>query len=217
MCKFSTEGLAIHQALINKGIETPFKPNFKPSPSQQSQIQQKVQEILELLGLDMRNDSLSETPLRIAKMFSQEIFYGLNYANFPEITKLANTLNGQELVQVNNINLNSICEHHFLPIDGVVSVAYLPKEWILGLSKFNRIVDFFAKRPQVQERLTQQILVAFQTLLETEDVAVRVKAQHFCVKARGLEDQNTVTVTQALRGKFLEDSYQQAFLYQCDN
>jgi len=141
-----------------------------------------LREVMKLIGLDLRDDSLEETPNRLAKMFIDEIFSGMDYANFPKMTKIKNQMKVSEMVQVNDITLTSTCEHHFVTIDGNVAVAYYPKDWVIGLSKINRIVAFFAQRPQVQERLTEQLLTAFQTILETDDVAVYVKATHFCVK-----------------------------------
>lgn len=168
-------------------------------------IQQKMREVMELIGLDLRDDSLEETPVRLAKMYVDEIFSGLDYANFPKITNIENRMKVSEMVLVNDVTLTSTCEHHFVTIDGLVSVAYYPKKWVIGLSKINRVVQFFAQRPQVQERLTEQILLAFQTILETEDVAVYMKATHFCVKCRGIKDSNSYTVTSAFGGAFLED------------
>ena len=137
------------------------------------------------------------------EMYLDEIFSGLDYHNFPKITRIENRMNNRytyrmnvsEMVLVNDINLTSTCEHHFVTFSGKVSVAYYPKKWVIGLSKINRVVDFFAQRPQVQERLTEQILTAFQTILETDDVAVYVRATHFCVKCRGVRDANSFTVT----------------------
>jgi GTP cyclohydrolase I len=162
--------------------------------------------IMELLQLDLTDDSLNNTPERIAKMYVDEIFSGLNYQNFPTITLIDNKMRCDEMVRVHNIGFNSVCEHHFVVIDGFASIAYLPNHKIIGLSKINRIVRFFSQRPQVQERLTSQILVALQTLLETENVAVRIEATHFCVKSRGVMDSNSLTTTTALGGYFKRDS-----------
>jgi GTP cyclohydrolase I len=135
-------------------------------------------------------------------MYVDEIFSGLDYAKFPKITAIENKMQVEEMVQVDNIDLVSTCEHHFVTIDGSARVAYIPGNTIIGLSKINRIVRFFAQRPQVQERLTQQILVALQTLLGTEDVAVTINAVHYCVKSRGVMDTNSSTRTTALGGAF---------------
>lgn len=161
-----------------------------------------MREILELLSLDLTDDSLVETPHRIAKMYVDEVFSGLDYANFPKITVIENKMKCDEMVRVKGITLTSTCEHHLVTIDGKATVAYIPRGKIIGLSKINRIVRFFAQRPQVQERMTQQILVALQTLLESDDVAVTIDATHYCVKARGVMDATSETTTTALGGIF---------------
>ena len=166
------------------------------------------------LGLDLNDDSLEETPHRIAKMYVDEIFAGLNYEEFPKISLIKNKMNTEEMVKVKGIKVISTCEHHFVTIDGLANVAYLPGKKIIGLSKINRIVSFFARRPQVQERLTQQVLVALQTLLETENVAVSMDATHYCVKARGIMDASSRTETSALGGLFKSDrNLRNNFLY----
>ena len=170
-----------------------------------SKIRDAFTEIMESLGLDLRDDSLEETPHRIAKMYVDEIFGGLDYAQFPKITLIENKMNVEEMVCVENIDLTSTCEHHFVTIDGSAKVAYIPKDTDIGLSKINRLVRFFSQRPQVQERLTQQVLVAMQTLLGTEDVAVTINAVHYCVKARGVKDGNSSTRTTSLGGVFKSD------------
>jgi GTP cyclohydrolase I len=138
-------------------------------------------------------------------MYIDEIFSGLDYSHFPKISVIENKMGVEEMVKISEINLTSTCEHHFVTIDGVADVAYIPNEKIIGLSKINRIVRFFAQRPQVQERLTQQILVALQTLLGTDSVAVRIKATHYCVKSRGVMDTSSQTETTALGGQFKAD------------
>ena len=168
-------------------------------------IQASFTEILNTLGLDLRDDSLEQTPHRIAKMYVDEIFSGLDYTHFPKITVIENKMNVEEMVCVDDIDLTSTCEHHFVTIDGSAKVAYIPKDTVIGLSKINRLVRFFSQRPQVQERLTQQILVAMQTLLGTEDVAVTINAVHYCVKSRGVQDGNSHTRTTSLGGVFKSD------------
>jgi GTP cyclohydrolase I len=150
-----------------------------------------MREVVETLGLDLSDDSLAETPHRIAKMYVREIFSGLDYSEFPKLSLIENKMGVNEMVKVRDIELVSTCEHHFVTIDGTAKVAYIPKDKILGLSKINRLVRFFAKRPQVQERLTRQILVALQALLGTDDVAVSIDATHYCVKSRGVMDSNS--------------------------
>lgn len=205
MNHISPEAEKVRNALRQKGIETPMIVLDESKDERRTHIEQHMREVLRLIGLDLRDDSIEETPARLAKMFVDEIFSGLDYANFPKITNIANRMKVSEMVLVNDVTLTSTCEHHFVTIDGMVSVAYYPKKWVIGLSKINRVVAFFAQRPQVQERLTEQILLAFQTILETEDVAVYVKATHFCVKCRGIKDANSYTVTSAFGGVFLED------------
>lgn len=205
MNHISPEATKVREALRQKGIETPMIVLDESKDERRTHIEQHMREVLRLIGLDLRDDSIEETPARLAKMFVDEIFSGLDYANFPKITNIANRMKVSEMVLVNDVTLTSTCEHHFVTIDGMVSVAYYPKKWVIGLSKINRVVAFFAQRPQVQERLTEQILLAFQTILETEDVAVYVKATHFCVKCRGIKDANSYTVTSAFGGVFLED------------
>ena len=170
-----------------------------------SLVKSSMTDIVTTLGLDLRDDSLTETPHRIAKMYVDELFGGLDYSNFPKISVIDNKMGVEEMVKVDNISVISTCEHHFVTIDGASRVAYIPNNKIIGLSKINRIVRFFAQRPQVQERLTQQILVALQTLLETDDVAVTIDATHYCVKSRGVMDTNSSTQTTALGGQFKED------------
>lgn len=176
--------------------------NGLSSDEKYSRIKDSYIDILNTLGLDLEDDSLMETPHRIAKMFVNEIFSGLDYSVFPRISVIENKMSVDEMVKVKGISFTSTCEHHFVTIDGLATVAYIPKEKIIGLSKINRIVRFFAQRPQVQERLTQQILVALQTLLETDDVAITMEAQHYCVKARGVMDASSSTQTTALGGCF---------------
>lgn len=205
MSIISPEAQKVRAALLAKGIETPTITLLKDKATRRAEIQQHMRAVLELLGLDLRDDSIEETPARLAKMYVDEIFSGLDYQTFPKITLIKNQMKVSEMVLVNDITLTSTCEHHFVTIDGTVSVAYYPKNWVIGLSKINRVVAFFAQRPQVQERFTEQILTAFQTILETEDVAVYVRATHFCVKCRGIKDTNSQTITSAFGGVFLED------------
>ena len=196
------EAIAVRGALLRRGLETPMTSNELSRDQRYSKIRDAFTEIMESLGLDLRDDSLEETPHRIAKMYVDEIFGGLDYAQFPKITLIENKMNVEEMVCVENIDLTSTCEHHFVTIDGSAKVAYIPNDTVIGLSKINRLVRFFSQRPQVQERLTQQVLVAMQTLLGTEDVAVTINAIHYCVKARGVKDGNSSTRTTSLGGVF---------------
>ena len=201
-------GKRVNQHLISLGLETPVTDKVKAVSTQKiEEIAPRFREIMEILGLDLADDSLMDTPNRVAKMYVNEIFYGLNYDFFPKCTAIENKMkaNGSFLLE-KNINVQSNCEHHFVVIDGLATVAYLPDKKLLGLSKLNRIVQFFAKRPQVQERLTEQIRATIQFVAETKDVAVYVDAKHWCVKSRGIQDQTSSTVTLSVGGVFAEDN-----------
>lgn len=169
-------------------------------------------EIMDLLGLDLRDDSLRGTPRRVAKMYVNEVFRGLNPANKPAITTFENKYQYRRLVVERNIPLQSTCEHHFQPIFGVAHVAYIPNGRVVGLSKLNRVVDFFARRPQVQERLTMQVAEELKNVLKTDDVAVYIDARHMCVQARGVEHHGASTITAEYSGKFLNEATKQEFL-----
>ncbi len=198
----SEEAMKVRDALVNHGLETPMIDNGLTTEEKYQRIKHAFEDVVNTLGLDLTDDSLAETPHRIAQMYVREIFSGLDYAQFPKITVIDNKMKVDEMVKVSNISFTSTCEHHFVTIDGFAKVAYLPKNKIIGLSKINRIVRFFAQRPQVQERLTQQILVTLQVLLETDNVAVSINATHYCVKARGVMDASSSTQTTALGGLF---------------
>jgi len=199
---YSAEADLVRKALVNRGLETPLLPHQHERDEKYQRIKDSFTDIAKTLGLDLSDDSLRETPHRIAKMYVDEMFSGLDYGNFPKITVIENKMGLEEMVKVSDISLTSTCEHHFVTIDGLAKVAYIPASKIIGLSKINRLVRFFAQRPQVQERLTQQILVALQTLLETDNVAVTIDATHYCVKARGVMDSSSSTQTTALGGFF---------------
>ena len=201
----SLEAQLVRNALIEKGLETPMSGIKLSRDEKYTRIREAMTQVATALGLDLKDDSLQETPHRIAKMYVDEIFSGLNYESFPKISLIKNKMNTEEMIKVKAVKVISTCEHHFVTIDGLANVAYLPGKKIIGLSKINRIVSFFAQRPQVQERLTQQILVALQTLLDTRDVAVFIDATHYCVKARGIMDASSRTETSALGGLFKSD------------
>lgn len=201
----STEAIAVRDRLIESGLETPMVEQALSKQERQDRIKDLMTEVMGTLALDLSDDSLAETPARIAKMFVSEIFSGLDYEHFPKITLIENKMSASEMIRVRDIDLTSTCEHHFVTIDGTADVAYIPGQRIIGLSKINRIVRFFAQRPQVQERLNQQVLIALQTLLGTDDVAVRMNAVHYCVKARGVMDSTSSTETLSLGGAFLND------------
>lgn len=165
-------------------------------------IEEKITDILHILGLDLENESIKNTPSRVARMYVQEIFSGLDPKNFPSIALHPERLSSDEMILVKNVYLISFCEHHLVPFEGKAHVAYLPGKEIIGLSKINRIVQYFAKRPQLQERLTAQIADSLSTILNTENIAVSITAKHFCVAARGIKDHVSETTTHVLRGKF---------------
>ncbi len=197
-----SDGERVRMALVRSGLETPVVKNTLSDVEKYTRIKAQLTDVLHTLGLDLSDDSLAETPHRITKMYLQEIFSGLDYKNFPKLSVIENKMNVDEMVKISDISLISTCEHHFVTIDGVAKVAYIPNKKIIGLSKINRIVRFFAQRPQVQERLTRQIMVALQTLLDTDDVAVVIDAMHYCVKARGVMDAGSRTQTSSLGGEF---------------
>ena len=206
----SQEALLVRDTLIEKGLETPMIYTDLNNEQKYQRIRELMTEVIQTLGLDLSDDSLAETPHRIAKMYVHEIFSGLDYSKFPTLALIENTMGTSEMVKVQNIDLTSTCEHHFVTIDGVAKIAYIPKDKISGLSKINRIARFFGQRPQVQERLTQQILTALQALLDTDDVAVSINATHYCVKSRGVMDTNSQTSTTALGGCFKENIHTRA-------
>jgi GTP cyclohydrolase I len=206
----SPEAILVRDTLVELGLETPMIETGMSDEQKYEHIRDLMAEVVRTLGLDLSDDSLAETPHRIAKMYVHEIFSGLDYRHFPKLSLIDNKMGVNEMVKIRNIDLTSTCEHHFVTIDGVAKVAYIPKDKIIGLSKINRIVRFFGQRPQVQERLTQQILVALQALLGTEDVAVSIDATHYCVKSRGVMDTNSQTSTTALGGCFKENIHTRA-------
>ena len=197
-------GLKVHAHLVKMGVETPIKETGQviDRKGKIDVIESLFTDIMKTLGLDLTDDSLIETPKRVAKMYVNEIFWGLDYEAFPKCTTVDNKMHYNEMVVERNVNVQSNCEHHFVVIDGLATVAYVPKQRVLGLSKINRIVEYFSKRPQIQERLTEQIFHTLQFILDTEDVAVLIDAQHYCVKSRGVEDTGSSTVTVRLGGGF---------------
>ena len=207
----SVLGWEVHDHLNSIGIETPMTPNATDMLEKQklSLIEDHFEKIMEILGLDLMDDSMQDTPKRMAKMYLQELFWGLDYHNFPKCTaiknKLAKVNTFNSFVLEKGITVNSVCEHHFVPIYGRATVAYVPGAKVLGLSKLNRIVEYFCRRPQVQERLTEQIKVALAYVVESPDVAVYLDAEHFCVKTRGVQDENSSTVTLSVGGIFAEE------------
>ncbi len=194
--------------------ETPLKQDaFDLSDEEKLDlIEGHFREIMDTLGLDLQDDSLRGTPRRVAKMFVKEIFSGLNPKNKPKISLFENKYQYRQMLVERNITVKSFCEHHFLPIYGKAHIAYISTGKVIGLSKLNRIVDYFSRRPQVQERLTIQIANELKRVLQTEDVAVYIEAKHMCVQMRGVEHDHSDTVTAEYSGKFLQDTTRAEFL-----
>ena len=186
------------------GLETPMKKDaFKLSDGEKKdKIASLFSEIMDVMGLDLNDDSLKGTPKRVAKMYIDEIFSGLNPANKPKVALFDNKYQYNQMLVEKNITFYSNCEHHFVPIIGKAHVAYISSGKVIGLSKLNRIVQYYAKRPQVQERLTNQIAEELKAILDTEDVAVIIDAKHLCVSSRGIKDDSSTTVTSYFGGKF---------------
>lgn len=202
--------------LLRRVLESPLRRNTLNETEKIEQIEGHFTEIMKILGLDLEDDSLEQTPHRVAKMYVREIFAGLSEEAFPKITLIDNKMKYDQMVVVQDIKVMSFCEHHFLPIDGLATIGYIPNNKVIGLSKLNRIVTFFAKRPQVQERLTKQIADCLQEVLDTKNVAVHINAKHYCVISRGIEDLNSATSTSDLRGDFKSrQETRSEFLNQC--
>jgi len=189
---------------LSTGFETPMKADaFELSDEgKKDRIAILFEEIMDVMGLDLTDDSLKGTPKRVAKMYIDEIYSGLNPANKPKVALFDNKYKYNQMLVEKNITFYSNCEHHFVPIMGKAHVAYMSSGKVIGLSKLNRIVQYYAKRPQVQERLTNQIAEELKTALETEDVAVIIDAKHLCVSSRGIKDETSATVTSYYGGKF---------------
>lgn len=199
---------------VGSSVETPIRKNaFDISDAEKiTKISGHFKEIMQTLGLDLTDDSLGGTPERVAKMFVEEIFSGLNPANEPSTSLFENTYGYNEMLIEKDIELYSYCEHHFVPIIGKVHVAYIPNENVVGLSKINRYVQHYGKRPQVQERLTRQIVAKMQEVLGTENVCCVIEAKHLCVNMRGVKDSRCSTITAEYGGKFKEAQTKQEFL-----
>lgn len=204
------------QEILSNVLPTPMVRNGLSNEQKIEKISEKFAEIMEILGLDLADDSLKDTPRRVAKMYVNEIFSGLNPDHFPKMTVIENKMQYDQMICVSGVSTLSFCEHHFLTIDGMATIAYIPNKKVIGLSKINRIVQFFSRRPQVQERLTKQIADCLQYVLETEHVAVYIDAKHYCVIARGIEDTASSTVTTEVRGHFrTKVQTREEFLHQC--
>jgi GTP cyclohydrolase I len=209
-----TTDFEIGEQHAGTSADTPLKPNaFAISDEEKMQkISNHFAEIMDILGLDLEDDSLSGTPRRVAKMFVKEIFQGLNPKNKPSISLFDNKFRYRQMLVERDITVKSFCEHHFLPIYGKAHIAYIANGKVVGLSKLNRVVDYYARRPQVQERLTMQISAELKKILKTDDVAVYIDAKHMCVQARGIEHENCSTITTEYSGKFLNENVRAEFL-----
>jgi len=199
---FSTEEIGDDHLFT--GLKTPMKANafVISDEDKKEKIATLFAEIMDVMGLDLTDDSLKGTPKRVAKMYIDEIFSGLNPANKPKVALFDNKYQYNQMLVEKNITFYSNCEHHFVPIIGKAHIAYISSGKVIGLSKINRIVQYYAKRPQVQERLTNQIAEELKAILETEDVAVIIDAKHLCVSSRGIKDDTSATVTSYFGGKF---------------
>ncbi len=198
-------GRKIHEHLVHIGVETPTIENNLERKDKIELIEKHFTSIMETLGLDLRDDSLIETPKRVAKMFVNETLWGLDFEAFPKCTTVENKMGYDEMVVERGVTIQSQCEHHSLPVVGKATIAYIPNKKVLGLSKINRICEYFSKRPQIQERLTEQIFHALCYILETDNVAVLIDAAHLCVSSRGVEDTSSSTVTSKLGGGIKTD------------
>jgi GTP cyclohydrolase I len=216
------EKLAVDNLLIEEmgdqhkasSVETPLRADaFDATDDEKiAAIEPHFKAIMEILGMDLRDDSLRVTPLRVAKMYVKELFQGLNPANMPSMTLFDNKFQYNEMLVEKNINFYTNCEHHFVPFFGKAHVAYISSGKVIGLSKLNRLVEYFSKRPQVQERLTMQVGKALQTVLQTQDVAIMMDAKHLCVSSRGVKDDSSNTITTFFGGKFQEEQTKMEFL-----
>ena len=191
---------------ISTSVKTPLRGDAftRTDEAKIENIQFHFSKIMEALGLDLTDESLAGTPYRFAKMYVKELFYGLDPRNKPKISTFPNTYGYQRLLVEQDITIDSSCEHHFLPITGKAHVGYIPKDKVVGLSKINRLVDYYAHRPQVQERLCLQILKDLQNTLETDDVIVVIRAKHLCVSSRGIKDKESATTTMEYGGVFAQ-------------
>ncbi|MBK6836253.1 MAG: GTP cyclohydrolase I FolE [Bacteroidetes bacterium] len=204
----------LNEEHLSTSIDTPMREDaFKLNDTQKIKIiADHFKQIMHTLGLDLTDDSLKDTPLRVAKMYVKEAFSGLNPANKPQAALFENKYQYNEMLIEKDITLYSYCEHHFVPIIGKVHVAYIPNKKVIGLSKINRLVQYYAKRPQVQERLVNQIAEGLKAALNSDDVAVVIDATHLCVCSRGIKDTNSSTITAHYSGKFKDEKLKMEFI-----
>ena len=199
-------GYGVRDYLIKKGVETPIVKVNLGREEKIDLIRANMRTIIEVLGLDTEDDSISGTAERVARMYIDELCSGMDYNTFPACTVFDNKMGYNQMVLQKDITFHSMCEHHFVNFNGLAQVAYIPNGKVIGLSKLNRIVNFFARRPQVQERLNEQIFYALEYILDTSDIAVLIEAEHLCVKSRGIYDQNSGMTTSKLGGGFYDIS-----------
>ena len=205
------------EEILSQVRPTPLLENDMSQAEKIEKIALKFGEIMEVLGLDLGNDSLRDTPRRVDRMYVEELFSGLWAENFPKVTVIDNEMGYDQMIVSQRVEIKSTCEHHFQTIDGFATIAYIPKDKVVGLSKINRIARYFSRRPQVQERLTKQIADCLSYVLGTDNVAVHISARHYCMAQRGVEDTNSTTVTCDLRGDFKSKADTRSeFLGHCD-
>ena len=206
-------GEQVFEHMVDVGLETPTTELVSvPREDKLARIEPALTEFVETLGLDLDDDSIQDTPRRLAKMYVDELTWGLNYNNFPKCTRIENKMNYKgSFVLERDVQCMSLCEHHFVTIDGLASIAYIPDQYVLGLSKLNRIAQFFSRRPQVQERLTEQIADSMMSIIKPKGVGVKIEAKHNCMVCRGVQKQNSSMITTALRGNFKEPHVKQEF------
>ncbi|MBP9743658.1 MAG: GTP cyclohydrolase I FolE [Burkholderiales bacterium] len=212
-------GYRIHKLLLAKNLENPIvAEKIAQWVENKPELENKLASFLQQLGFDLNNDSLSNTPYRVVEFLMNELFYGLDYQKFPHISTTLNEYEYTSPIFSKHITVDSTCEHHLVAIRGYATIAYIPQTKIIGLSKLNRIVDFFAKRPQLQERLTRQILVAVQEILATENVAILINAVHDCIVRRGIKNHASEILTVETGGVFTTDLGLKAnFYYHTNN
>ena len=199
-------GYAVRKYLIKKGVETPIVEVNLGREEKIDLIRANMRTIIEVLGLDTTDDSIKDTAARVGKMYVDELCAGMDYERFPAVTRFDNKMGYNQMVLQKDITFHSMCEHHFVNFHGLAQVGYIPNGKVVGLSKLNRIVNFFARRPQVQERLNEQVFYALEYILGTSDIAVLMQAEHLCVKSRGIHDQNSGMTTSKLGGGFYDIS-----------
>ena len=198
-------GKRVKEYLMANGVETPIRESKLNQNEKIDLIRDNMETVLDVLGLDREDDSIGGTADRVAKMLVQELCFGLSYDRFPRISVFDNKMGYNQMVIQKDITFHSLCEHHLVNFNGMAQVAYIPQDKVIGLSKLNRLVTFFARRPQVQERLNEQIYRALEYVLGTSDIAVLIQAEHLCVKSRGIGDQSSGMTTSKLGGAFFED------------